>query len=164
MIIKTNDMDMQTILIIILVGIAAGILGGLVGVGGGIIIVPALVYFIGFSQKTAQGTSLGLIMLPVGILGVLQYYKQGHVDFRVVGLLAVGFLAGSFFGSKIALSLPQDTVKKIFALLMIVIAVKMLFFDKTKRSTIDSKPEQTTLAPAPDALMENTGENGGNDG
>ncbi|MBL0146855.1 MAG: sulfite exporter TauE/SafE family protein [Chitinophagaceae bacterium] len=125
-------MDTQTILIIILVGIAAGMLGGMVGVGGGIIIVPALVYFIGFSQKTAQGTSLGLIMLPVGILGVLQYYKQGHVDFRVVAILAVGFLVGSYFGSKVALSLPQDTVKKIFAVLLILIAIKMLFLDKPK--------------------------------
>lgn len=122
-------MDTQTVLIVVLVGIAAGILGGLVGVGGGIIIVPALIYFLGFSQKTAQGTSLGLIMLPVGILGVLQYYKQGHVDFRVVGILAVGFLIGSFFGSKIALGLSQETVKKIFAVLMILIAVKMLFID-----------------------------------
>ncbi len=131
-------MDIQTILIIILVGIAAGILGGLVGVGGGIIIVPALVYFIGFSQKTAQGTSLGLIMLPVGILGVLQYYKQGHVDFKVVGILAVGFLIGSFYGSKIALSLPQETVKKIFAALMILIAIKMLFFDKEVKAAVHS--------------------------
>lgn len=132
---KKINMDIQTILIIILVGIAAGMLGGLVGVGGGIIIVPALVYFIGMSQKSAQGTSLGLIMLPVGILGVLQYYRQGHVDFRVVGILAVGFLAGSYFGSKIALSLPQETVKKIFATLLVLIAVKMIFFDKTKRAT-----------------------------
>ncbi len=142
MIIKKKVMDIQTILIIILVGIAAGILGGLVGVGGGIIIVPALVYFIGFSQKTAQGTSLGLIMLPVGILGVLQYYKQGHVDFRVVGMLAIGFLAGSYFGSKIALSLPQETVKKIFALLMILIAVKMLFFDKPKKNREETNLQQ----------------------
>ncbi len=138
-------MDIQTMLIIILVGIAAGILGGLVGVGGGIIIVPALVYFIGFSQKTAQGTSLGLIMLPVGILGVLQYYKQGHVDFRVVGMLAVGFLLGSYFGSKIALSLPQETVKKIFAVLMIIIAIKMLFFDKEKKENEDSKNQQSAV-------------------
>lgn len=135
-------MDIQTMLIIILVGIAAGILGGLVGVGGGIIIVPALVYFIGFSQKTAQGTSLGLIMLPVGILGVLQYYKQGHVDFKVVGMLAVGFLLGSYFGSKIALSLPQETVKKIFAVLMIIIAIKMLFFDKAKKENAAVKNQQ----------------------
>lgn len=135
MTIKPKFMDTQTILIVIAVGIAAGILGGLVGVGGGIIIVPALVYFLGFSQKTAQGTSLGLIMLPVGILGVLQYYKQGHVDFKVVGILAIGFLVGSFFGSKISLGLSQETVKKTFAVLMIVIAVKMLFFDKAPKSS-----------------------------
>ena len=141
MTIKNKNMDIQTILIIILVGITAGMLSGLVGVGGGIVIVPALVYFIGFSQKTAQGTSLGLILLPVGILGVLQYYKQGHVDFRIVGILAIGFLAGSFFGSKIALSLPQETVKKIFAVFMIIIAVKMLFFDKSKKSTPVSTTE-----------------------
>lgn len=143
MIIKKKEMDIQTILIIILVGIAAGILGGLVGVGGGIIIVPALVYFIGFSQKTAQGTSLGLIMLPVGIFGVLQYYKQGHVDFKVVGMLAIGFLAGSYFGSKFALSLPQETVKKIFAGLMIIIAVKMIFFDKEKKENDHSNSKQS---------------------
>jgi len=127
---KKHTMDIQTIIIIILVGIAAGMLGGMVGVGGGIIIVPALIYFLGFSQMEAQGTSLGLILLPVGILGVMQYYKQGHVDFRVVFILAAGFILGSLFGSKISLSLPQDTVKKIFASLLIIIAIKMIFFDK----------------------------------
>ncbi len=156
MIIKNKDMDIQTILIIILVGMAAGILGGLVGVGGGIIIVPSLVYFIGFSQKTAQGTSLGLIMLPVGILGVLMYYKQGHVDFRVVGILAVGFLLGSYLGSKIALSLPQDTVKKVFAVLMVIIAVKMLFFDKSKKEGAQSKLEQKINGPANEAALKIT--------
>ena len=133
MILKNKVMDIQTILIIILVGVAAGMLSGLVGVGGGIIIVPALIYFIGFSQKTAQGTSLALIMLPVGIFGVMQYYKQGHVDYKIVGILAIGFLAGSYFGSKLALTISQETLKKVFAVLMIVIAVKMLFFDKTKK-------------------------------
>jgi uncharacterized protein len=142
MIIKNKTMDTQTILIIILVGVAAGMLSGLVGVGGGIIIVPSLVYFIGFSQKTAQGTSLALIMLPVGIFGVLQYYKQGHVDYRIVGLLAIGFLAGSFFGSKIALSISQETLKKVFAVLMIIIAVKMLFLDKPKKAAGESLLQQ----------------------
>lgn len=123
---------MQMIIILLLVGIAAGILGGMVGIGGGIIIVPALVYFLGFSQLNAQGTSLALIMFPVGILGVLQYYKQGHVDFNVVLIIAIGFVAGSFLGSRISLSLPQETVRRIFALLMIIIAIKMLFFDQTK--------------------------------
>jgi uncharacterized protein len=143
MIVKNKIMDTQTILIIIVVGIAAGILSGLVGVGGGIIIVPSLVYFIGFSQKTAQGTSLALIMLPVGIFGVLQYYKQGHVDYRIVGLLAIGFLAGSFLGSKIALNISQETLKKVFAILMIFIAIKMLFFDKPKKQQAATELEQT---------------------
>ena len=156
---KKINMDVQTILIIILVGIGAGMLSGLVGVGGGLVIVPALVYFIGFSQKTAQGTSLGLILLPVGIFGVLQYYKQGHVDFRIVGILAIGFLAGSFFGSKIALSLPQETVKKIFAVLMILIAIKMLFLDKPKKT---GEGENTAQGLTPDqkkSLLKDTGQN-----
>lgn len=123
-------MTTQTILILVIIGVAAGVLGGLVGVGGGIIIVPSLVYFLSFSQKSAQGTSLGLLLLPVGILGVLQYYKQGHVDFKVVTIIAIGFLAGSYFGSKIALSLPQETVKKIFAIMLLLIGFKMLFLDK----------------------------------
>ena len=138
-------MEIQTILIIIMVGLAAGMLSGLVGVGGGIIIVPALVYFIGFSQKTAQGTSLALIMLPVGIFGVMQYYKQGHVDYKIVGLLAIGFLAGSFSGSKLALSISQETLKKVFAVLMIIIAIKMLFLDKPKKTVDETKQSQINL-------------------
>ncbi|MBL7701345.1 MAG: sulfite exporter TauE/SafE family protein [Ferruginibacter sp.] len=146
MIIKNKTMDIQTICIIILVGVAAGILSGLVGVGGGIIIVPALIYFVGFSQKTAQGTSLAMIMLPVGILGVLQYYKQGHVDWKIVGLLAVGFVAGSFFGSRIALSISQEALKKVFAVLMIIIALKMLFIDKPKQNNDQIKQQATDNA------------------
>ena len=129
---KIKKMDTQTIIIVILIGIAAGVLSGMVGIGGGIIIVPALIYFLGFGQMDAQGTSLALILLPVGILGVIQYYKQGHVDLNIVLVLAIGFVLGSFLGSKISLSLPQETVKKVFAVLMILIAFKMLFFDKKK--------------------------------
>ena len=136
MLTQKKTMDTQTFLILICVGIAAGILSGMVGVGGGIIIVPALIYFLGFSQMNAQGTSLALIMLPVGFLGVIQYYKMGHINYNIVMILAVGFIAGSFFGSKFALSLPQDTMKKTFAILMIIIAVKMLFFDKKTEEQI----------------------------
>ena len=161
MIIKKKIMDTQTILIIILVGVAAGMLSGLVGVGGGIIIVPSLVYFIGFSQKTAQGTSLGLILLPVGILGVLQYYKQGHLDVKVVGLLALGFLAGSYYGSKIALSLPQETIKKVFAVLMIIVAVKMLFFDKSKKTGDTAGAEKNINIPAQKSSLQNGSSNDG---
>jgi len=130
MIKQKTTMDTQTLIILIIIGIAAGMLGGMVGVGGGIIIVPALVFFLGFSQKMAQGTSLGILLLPVGILGVIQYYKEGYVDMRVVLLISTGFFLGSFLGSKLALSLSQETVKKIFAILLIIVAVKMLFFNK----------------------------------
>ena len=131
-------MSIHTILIVVLIGIAAGILSGLVGIGGGIIIVPSLIYFLSFSQKSAQGTSLGLLLLPMGILGILQYYKEGFVDLKIVAILAIGFLAGSYFGSRIALSLPQQTVKKIFALLMLIIAIKMLL-DKPQKDDTSEK-------------------------
>lgn len=130
-------MDTQTLIICIVIGIVAGILGGMVGVGGGIIIVPALVFFLGFSQKMAQGTSLGILLLPVGLLGVIQFYKEGYVDMSVVLIISVGFFLGSYLGSKLALSLSQETVKKIFAILLIIVAIKMLFFEKTM-------PENTT--------------------
>jgi len=125
-----RKMDVQTIAILLALGLATGLLSGLVGVGGGIILVPALVYFVGYSQLDAQGTSLALLMLPVGFLGVIQYYKNGHIDMNTVLILAAGFILGSLFGSKIALQLPQETVRKVFALLMIVIAIKLLFFQK----------------------------------
>jgi uncharacterized membrane protein YfcA len=131
---KQKNMDTQTILILLLIGIGAGMLSGLVGVGGGIIIVPALVFFLGFSQKMAQGTSLGILLLPVGILGVMQFYKQGQINMNAVWLISLTFLIGSYFGSKIALSLPQDTVKKVFGVLMILIAIKLLFFDSNKKT------------------------------
>jgi len=138
-------MDANTLIIILLVGLAAGILGGMVGIGGGIIIVPALVYFLGFSQFKAQGTSLAMLMFPVGILGVIQYYKQGYIDFRIVIVLAAGFVLGSLLGSRLSLSLPQDLVKKLFAVLMLLLGVKMLFFDK---SPSKHSPDRETSIPA----------------
>jgi uncharacterized membrane protein YfcA len=127
-----KKMDINTIIILLIIGVVAGMLGGLVGIGGGIIIVPALIYFLGKNQMQAQGISLALIMFPVGILGVMQYYKQGHVDFSIVLVLAIGFIVGSFLGSKIAMDLPQDIIRKLFACLLIIVAVKMLFLDKSK--------------------------------
>jgi uncharacterized membrane protein YfcA len=107
-------------------------LSGMVGIGGGIVIVPALVYFLAFGQKDAQGTTLGLLLFPVGILGVIQYYREGHVDFKVVAIVAVGFILGSFLGSKISLSLSEERVKKFFAIVIMLVAIKMLFFDRKK--------------------------------
>jgi uncharacterized membrane protein YfcA len=123
-------MSIQTVLLVVLVGLAAGILSGLVGVGGGIIIVPALVFLLGFSQHQAQGTSLGILLLPAGIFAVINYYKQGYIDLKVVFILFIGFVIGGYLGSKISLSLSETAIKKIFAIVLLVIAGKMLFLDK----------------------------------
>ncbi|NBO48903.1 MAG: sulfite exporter TauE/SafE family protein [Chitinophagia bacterium] len=121
---------METIVYLILIGIAAGFLGGMVGIGGGVIIVPALVLLLGITQHNAQGISLTMMLFPVGILGVINYYKKGYVDFRYAGLIAAGFLIGSYVGSKFSLSLPQETIKKVFAVLMIILAIRMLLSEK----------------------------------
>ena len=122
-------MTTETILILIVIGLAAGTLSGLVGVGGGIIIVPALVFFLGFSQTAAQGTSLGLLLLPAGILAVINYYKQGFIDLKVVGIMCAAFVLGGWVGSKLALSLSQEVVKKIFAVVLFYTAFKMMGWD-----------------------------------
>lgn len=128
-------MNVQTILIIIAIGVLAGMLGGMVGIGGGIIIVPGLIYLLNYTQHQAQGTSLGLILLPVGILGFLTYYKKCKslgtpIDFSVILLLGLGFLVGSWAGSKLAVSIDKTLLKNIFAIVLIILAGKMLFYDK----------------------------------
>jgi uncharacterized membrane protein YfcA len=117
-------------LLLVVVGLLAGVLSGLVGLGGGVIIVPALVFILGFSQHQAQGTSLGILLLPAGIFAVMGYYKRGYIDIKAVLLLFVGFLVGGLVGSKISLSVSEVTLKKIFAIALLLIAVKVLFFDK----------------------------------
>ena len=126
---KFKNMTGESISLLIMVGLAAGILSGLVGVGGGIIIVPALVFFLGFSQLQAQGTSLGLLLLPVGIFAVINYYKAGHIDLKVVGIMSLAFVAGGFIGSKLALTINQEVVKKIFAILLFYTAFRLLHWD-----------------------------------
>jgi hypothetical protein len=120
-------MTATTILILIIIGLAAGVLSGLIGVGGGIIIVPALIYFLAYSQKQAQGTSLGILLLPIGILAVIQYYKQGYIDVKVVAIVSLAFVVGGYFGSKLALVLNEATLRKVFAAIMVLIALKMFF-------------------------------------
>lgn len=126
--------------LLVLIGLVAGFLSGLIGIGGGVIIVPALVILAGFSQKLAQGTSLGILLLPVGILGVIQYYRQGYLNVNYVIIISLAFVVGSFLGSKLALTMNEDKVKKIFAVVMMLIAVKMLFFDHAKPK-LEKDPE-----------------------
>ena len=124
-----KNMTVQIVLILVLIGLFAGMLSGLIGVGGGIIVVPALVFFLGFSQHEAQGTSLGLLLLPVGILAVANYYKQGYIDVKVVAIMCLAFVVGGWLGSKISLALPEDLVKKIFAVILFYSAFKMMGWD-----------------------------------
>lgn len=133
-------MDFTTIVLLVIVGLVAGFLSGLIGIGGGVIIVPALVLFLGFTQKEAQGTSLGILLLPVGILAVIQYYKQGYLNVNYVLIVAAAFVLGGFLGSKLALGLSDAKMKKIFAIIMMLIAIKMLFFDRSK----PTQPEDST--------------------
>jgi uncharacterized membrane protein YfcA len=127
-------MTAQLIITAIFIGLAAGVLSGLVGVGGGIIMVPALVFFLQYTQHQAQGTSLAVLTLPVVVLASLYYYhqcqKQGTpIDLKIVGLLAAGFLIGGYFGSKIAIAINQDLLKKIFAVILFYTAFKLLEWD-----------------------------------
>jgi uncharacterized protein len=126
---KPTKMTTQIFILLILIGLFAGILSGMVGVGGGIIIVPALVYFLGFSQHEAAGTSLGLLLLPTGIFAVLNYYNKGYIDIKVVAIMAIAFVIGGYFGSKLALSISQLILKRIFAVLLFYTALKMIGWD-----------------------------------
>lgn len=128
-------MATQLIITAVLIGLAAGMLSGLVGVGGGIIMVPALVFFMNYTQHQAQGTSLAVLTLPVVIFASLYYYHQCQkagtpIDLKIVGLLCAGFVVGAFFGSKIALRIDQELLKKIFAVILFYTAFKMLHWDE----------------------------------
>jgi uncharacterized protein len=118
---------MNTIIILLAIGLIAGFLSGLIGIGGGIVIVPVLVYILSMNQKTAQGTTLFMFLLPIGILSVYNYHKAGHVDFKTAAIMAITFLVGSYFGSKTAITLDTRLVKQIFALAIILIGIKMLW-------------------------------------
>ena len=128
-------MNTTTVLLLLLTGLIAGALSSLVGIGGGIVIVPVLVIFFHFDQTKAQGTSLAMLLPPIGILGVWEYYKKGQVDLKVAGLLCLAFLLGSFFGAKLVMGLDKTLVKRFFALFMIAVAIKFLFFDKPAAKT-----------------------------
>jgi uncharacterized membrane protein YfcA len=127
---KPYKMTTETIVILSLIGLVAGMLSGLVGVGGGIIVVPALIFFLGFNQLQAQGTSLGLLLLPVGIFAVMNYYNKGHIDIKVISIMALAFVLGGWLGSKLALNISEGAIKKVFAIVLFYTAFKMLEWDQ----------------------------------
>ena len=116
---------MQETLILLAIGLAAGLASGILGIGGGIIIIPALVYILDYSQKQAQGTSLGLLLPPVGLLALLNYYNAGYVNLKAAGLMIITFVIGSYLSSKFAVSLPEHIIKKAFAVFMMFYSIKL---------------------------------------
>jgi uncharacterized protein len=120
-------MDFSTIIILVLIGLVAGIFGGMFGIGGAIIMIPALVFFLHTDQHLAQGTSLAVMLPPIGFFAAYNYYKAGQVNVWYALIIAVTFMAGGYLGSKIALNLPEHTMKRIFAIFMILYALKLIF-------------------------------------
>ncbi len=119
-------MSMSMILILIVIGIITGVMAGMLGIGGAVIMIPALVYLLGISQQMAQGTSLAVMLPPIGIIAAYNYYKEGQANIKFAIILAVFFVVGSYFGSKLALNMPQALLKKIFGILLLIVAARML--------------------------------------
>jgi hypothetical protein len=112
---------------ILLVGLVVGIISGVVGIGGGILFVPALIWLLGMDQHKAQGTSLGALLAPVGIFAFMEYYRKGNADLRVGLLLAAGFLLGGYFGAVIAQYIPELWLRRIFAIALLAVGGRMWF-------------------------------------
>ena len=120
-------MSISTCIILIVIGILAGILSGVVGVGGGLIIIPLLIILLGLSQHEAQGTSLAVMLPPIGILAAINYHKAGFVKWEYAMIIAITFIIGGYFGSKYAVSLRPEIVKRVFGIVMLIGALKMIF-------------------------------------
>ncbi len=113
--------------LMLLVGLIVGVLSGIVGIGGGIMFVPALIWLTGMSQHKAQGTSLGALLAPVGILAFMEYYRKGNADIRIAALLAVGFLVGGFFGAAGAQHISEIWLRRVFAITLVAVGGRMWF-------------------------------------
>lgn len=120
-------MDIYILLILVAIGLFTGGASGILGIGGGIILIPALVFLVGFSQQEAVGTSLSIMLPPIGFFAAFNYYKAGYVNIKYALILAAMFMVGSYFTSKFAISLPQDIIRKAFSIFLIIVAVKMFF-------------------------------------
>lgn len=120
-------MNFTTLIILIITGLIAGLLGGSLGVGGAIIVIPSLVIILGLTQQEAQGTSLAFMIPPIGILAALNYYKQGFVNWKYALILSITFMVGAYFGSKIAMQIPEKLLKKIFGVVLLYVSYKMIF-------------------------------------
>lgn len=124
---RPMPIEPSAIVTLLLIGVAAGCLSGFIGIGGGLLIVPALMYFMGMSQMAAQGTSLALMLPPIGALAVMNYWRAEEVDLRAAGIMVVAFVIGGYFGSRLALSLNPMKVRLAFGIIMLYVAVRMVW-------------------------------------
>ncbi len=120
-------MTITTLILLILIGLVAGIFSGLIGIGGALIIIPALVFLLHMDQYTAQGTSLAIMLPPIGLLAAYNYYKAGALNLNYALIIAAAFFVGGYFGSRFAVTIPVDLLRKIFAFVLIFIAIRMLW-------------------------------------
>ena len=121
-------MTYTDIIMLLLIGLFAGTVGGSLGVGGGIVIVPALIFFFGFSQHSAQGTSLAVLMFPVAIFGAYNYYKNGYVNFKYALIIVLAFAVGQYLGSLLSVNLPERVLRKVFGGLVVLVGFRMIFW------------------------------------
>ena len=111
----------------LLLGLIAGMLSGLLGIGGAVIIIPTLVLLFKMDQHMAQGTTLALMVPPIGLLAAWTYYKQGYVDFKIAGLICLGFFLGGLIGAKFAVQIPDQILRKMFGFLLLILSLRMIF-------------------------------------
>ncbi|WP_378172236.1 sulfite exporter TauE/SafE family protein [Aquimarina sp. SS2-1] len=120
-------MDTMTIISLIVIGLLAGFLSGTMGIGGSVVMIPLLILWVGFTQHQAQGTSLAVLSVPVTLLAAFNYYKEGHVNWKFAAIIAITFIVGGYLGSKLAISINQTTLKRIFGGILLLVALKMIF-------------------------------------
>ncbi|MDZ7638265.1 MAG: sulfite exporter TauE/SafE family protein [Bryobacterales bacterium] len=118
---------MTELLTLLAIGLIAGVFSGMFGIGGGIVIVPALIFFLKMKQLDALGTSLAALIPPVGLLGAMEYYRNGFIDLKYAAVIAGGLAVGAYFGARLMISLPVGTARKAYAVFLIAVAVRMLF-------------------------------------
>jgi uncharacterized membrane protein YfcA len=129
---KTSFVDYSTVFILIGIGLLAGMLSGFVGIGGGVVIVPALLYFLGMTQLQAQGTSIAIMLPPVGIMAFYNYYKAGNINLTYAAIIAATFIIGGYFGSKFALKMNPNVVRFVFGLFMLYVAIRLVWTSTNK--------------------------------
>lgn len=115
---------------LVVIGLVAGVFAGMFGIGGGLIIVPALLFLLKVKEAEAIGTSLAALIPPVGLLGAMEYYRQGFMNVRYAALVALGLFLGAYFGARITTSLPPETIRRIYGLFLLAVAARMLFTGK----------------------------------